>query len=54
VARHGAGITDTRKGSGDDNPVKTGEYASDLVLVGAEDKDRLSEIFWFRLCRVRE
>jgi hypothetical protein len=38
AARHGAGITDIRKGSGDDNPVKTGEHASDLILVTFDER----------------
>lgn len=53
VARHGAGLTDIRKGSGDDNPVKAEEHASDLILVTFNKRIRdLSLLFWLVL-RIR-
>ena len=65
-ARHGIGMTDVRQGAGDDDPIKAGKHAGDIVLVSLDEgvhqqsllcgfvlrmRETIDE-FWFRLCRV--
>ena len=38
VACHGARITDIRERSGDDDTIKAGKYASDLILVAFDER----------------
>ena len=53
VARHGSGITDIRKGSGDDDTIETGKYASDLVPVALDEWIHGLALLSWLLLRIR-
>jgi hypothetical protein len=38
ITCHGTGITDIRKGASDDNTIKVGKHAADLVLVRFDER----------------